>query len=139
MRNYYRNLSRNINTDLHTDKNHFVFNDIIPLTAEERVRLDESYRAYVMGLIFGLFDIAFDEDRITGEKRAIYKYTVQEGITVKRSEQLGIENRLIRRLYEEEGRDAIRYKIIKEAEKIQYEFFKRNLLAEMHTESFQLP
>ncbi|MCX6161559.1 MAG: hypothetical protein NTV87_09530, partial [Ignavibacteriae bacterium] len=131
MKNFYKHLSRNVNIDLHIDKNYYIYKDIIPLTADERKKLDESYRAYILGLIFGLFEVSIDEDRNTGERRAIYKYTLQEGITVKRTEQLGIESRLINRLFEEDGREALRYKILKEAEKIQFEFFRRNLLAEM--------
>ena len=131
MKQYYKQLSQNHNIDLHIEKNHFLYNDIIPLTAEERKRLDESYRAYLMGLIFGVFDIITEYDNETGKTKSIYKYTRQEGITVRRVEQLGIESRLITRLFEEQGRDALRYQILKDAESIQNEMVVRNCLAEM--------
>ncbi|MBK6538228.1 MAG: hypothetical protein IPG09_10800 [Ignavibacteria bacterium] len=109
MKPYYKQLSQNHNVDLHINKNHFIYHDIIPLNDEERVRLDEAYKAYLLGLIFGVFDIIPE----TETSKAIYKYTKQEGITVKRVEQLGIESRLINRLFEEQGKDALRYRILK--------------------------
>ena len=131
MKPYYKQLSKNHNIDLHIDKNYYFFKDIIPMTSEERTRLDESYRAYLLGLIFGVFDIITEFDEETGSEKAIYKYTRQEGITVKRTEQLGIESRLISRLFEEQGREALRYNIMKDAEAIQNEMFRNNCLAEM--------
>ena len=131
MKPYYKQLSKNHNIDLHIDKNYYFFKDIIPMTSEERTRLDESYRAYLMGLIFDVFDIITEFDEETGSEKAIYKYTRQEGITVKRTEQLGIESRLINRLFEEQGREALRYNIIKNAEAIQNEMFRNNCLTEM--------
>lgn len=131
MKPYYKQLSKNHNIDLHIDKNYYFFKDIIPMTSEERTRLDESYRAYLLGLIFGVFDIITEFDEETGSEKAIYKYTKQEGITVKRTEQLGIESRLISRLFEEQGREALRYNILKDAEAIQNEMFRNNCLAEM--------
>lgn len=127
MKPYYKHLSQNHNVDLHINKNYFVYHDIIPLNDEERTRLDEAYKAYLMGLIFGVFDIIHE----TETSKAIYKYTKQEGITVKRVEQLGIESRLVNRLFEEQGKDALRYRILKDAEEIQAKFFKANKLAEM--------
>jgi len=73
----------------------------------------------------------FDIIPETDSSKAIYKYTKQEGITVKRVEQLGIESRLINRLFEEQGKDALRYRILKDAEAVQDKFFKANKLAEM--------
>jgi len=131
MKRYYKHLIKNLNIDLHIDKNYYIYNDIIPLNSDEKKRLDESYKAYIMGLIFGLFDVVTDINQDTGERIAIYKYTRQEGITVTRTEQLGIESRLINRLFEEQGRDALRYEIIKKAEKIQSELTAKNKLAEM--------
>ena len=131
MKRYYKHLSKNLNIDLHIDKNYYIYNDIIPLNSDEKKRLDESYKAYIMGLIFGLFDVVNDINSETGERMAIYKYTRQEGITVTRTEQLGIESRLINRLFEEQGRDTLRYEIIKKAEKIQSELIAKNKLAEM--------
>lgn len=131
MKRYYKHLSKNLNIDLHIDKNYYIYNDIIPLNSDEKKRLDESYKAYIMGLIFGLFDVVNDINSETGERMAIYKYTRQEGITVTRTEQLGIESRLINRLFEEQGRDTLRYEIIKKAEKIQGELVAKNKLAEM--------
>lgn len=131
MKRYYKQLMRNTNIDLHIDKNYFIYKDIVPLNADEKKRLDESYRAFIMGLIFGIFDIVTETDKETGEKKLIYKFTRQEGITVKRVEQLGIESRLITRLFEEQGKDALRYEIIKKAESVQDEMFRKNKLAEM--------
>ncbi|MCB0725622.1 MAG: hypothetical protein KDC73_13080 [Ignavibacteriae bacterium] len=131
MKPYYKQLTQNQNIDLHTDRNYFLYLDIIPLSAEERKRLDESYRAYLMGLIFGVFDVVTEIDNETGKPKSIYKYTLQEGITVRRVEQLGVESRLINRLFEEQGREALRYKILKDAEAIQNQLFTRNCLAEM--------
>lgn len=131
MKRYYKHLSKNLNIDLHIDKNYYIYNDIIPLNSDEKKRLDESYKAYIMGLIFGLFDIVTDVNPETGERIAVYKYTRQEGITVTRTEQLGIESRLINRLFEEQGRDSLRYEIIQKAEKIQNELIAKNKLAEM--------
>lgn len=131
MKRYYKHLSKNLNIDLHIDKNYYIYNDIIPLNSDEKKRLDESYKAYIMGLIFGLFDIVNDVNPETGERIAIYKYTRQEGITVTRTEQLGIETRLISRLFEEQGRDALRYEIIHKAEKIQNELITNNKLPEL--------
>ncbi|MFC2093566.1 tubulin-like doman-containing protein [Bacteroidota bacterium] len=131
MKPYYKQLSKNHNIDLHIDKNYYFFKDIIPMTSEERTRLDESYRAYLMGLIFDVFDIITEFDEETGTEKAIYKYTKQEGITVKRTEQLGIESRLINRLFEEQGREALRFNIMKNAEAIQNEMFRNNCLTEM--------
>lgn len=127
MKPYYKQLSQNHNVDLHINKNHFIYHDIIPLNDEEKTRLDEAYKAYLLGLIFGVFDVIPE----TESSKAIYKYTKQEGITVKRVEQLGIESRLINRLFEEQGKDALRYRILKDAETIQNNFFKENKLAEM--------
>lgn len=127
MKPYYKHLSQNHNVDLHINKNYFVYHDIIPLNDEEKVRLDEAYKAYLMGLIFGVFDVVPESEN----SKAIYKYTKQEGITVKRVEQLGIETRLINRLFEEQGKDALRYRILKDAEAVQKKFFREGLLAEM--------
>ena len=91
------------------------------------MRLDEAYKAYLLGLIFGVFDIIPE----TETSKAIYKYTKQEGITVKRVEQLGIESRLINRLFEEQGKDSLRYRILKDAETVQNRFFIAGRLTEM--------
>lgn len=131
MKRYYKHLSKNLNIDLHIDKHSYIYNDIIPLNSDERKRLDESYKAYIMGLIFGLFDVVSDINSETGERIAIYKYTRQEGITVTRTEQLGIVTRLINRLFEEQGKDALRYEIIHKAEKIQSELITKNRLPEL--------
>lgn len=131
MKRYYKHLSKNLNIDLHIDKNCYIYNDIIPLNSDEKKRLDESYKAYIMGLIFGQFDIVNDVNPETGERISIYKYTRQEGITVTRTEQLGIETRLINRLFEEQGKDALRYEIIHKAEKIQNELISKNRLPEL--------
>ncbi len=131
MKPYYKQLTQNQNIDLHIDRNHYLYTDIIPLSTDERKRLDESYRAYLMGLIFGVFDIVSEIDTETGKPKSIYKYTLQEGITVRRVEQLGNERRLINRLFEEQGRDSLRYKILKDAENIQSQMYMRNYLAEM--------
>ncbi|MEO8666235.1 MAG: tubulin-like doman-containing protein [Ignavibacteria bacterium] len=127
MKPYYKNLSQNHNVDMHINKNYFIYHDIIPLNDEEKTRLDEAYKAYLLGMIFGVFDVIPE----TESSKAIYKYTKQEGITVKRVEQLGIESRLINRLFEEQGKDALRYRILKDAEIVQDKFFKANRLAEM--------
>jgi hypothetical protein len=118
MKNYYKVLSENQNVDLHITKNSFIYEDIIPLGNEERKRLNDSFKAYFLGLVFGLFKIEIEEDKFTGEKRAIYKITRQEGVTVKRTEQLGIESKLITRLFEEKGKDSMRAVLLNEAEKI---------------------
>ncbi len=131
MRTYYKNLSRNQNIDLHIDKNYYIFNDIIPLSLEERIRYDESYKAFIMGLIFDMFEIDIDTDSSTGFKRAIYSYTLPEGITVKRTEQLGIESRLVNRLFEEDGHDSLRSKILKKAGSIESELVAKNKIAEL--------
>lgn len=131
MKRYYKHLSKNLNIDLHIDKHSYIYNDIIPLNSDERKRLDESYKAYIMGLIFGLFDVVSDINSETGERVAIYKYTRQEGITVTRTEQLGIVTRLISRLFEEQGKDALRYEIIHKAEKIQSELITKSRLPEL--------
>jgi len=127
MKPYYKHLSQNHNVDLHINKNHFIYHDIIPLNDEEKIRLDETYKSYLLGLIFGIFDVIPE----TESSKAIYKYTRQEGITVKRVEQLGIESRLISRLFEEQGKDALRYRILKDAEDIQSQLFKAGRLTEM--------
>lgn len=118
MKNYYKALSENQNVDLHITKNSFIYEDIIPLGNEERKRLNESFKAYFLGLIFGLFKIETEEDKFSGERKAIYKITRQEGVTVKRTEQLGIESKLISRLFEEKGKDTLRATLLSEAEKI---------------------
>ncbi|HMS65788.1 MAG TPA: hypothetical protein PKD83_11115, partial [Ignavibacteria bacterium] len=124
---YYKHLSQNHNVDMHINKNYFLYHDIIPLNDEEKIRLDETYKAYLLGLIFGVFDVIPEND----SSKAIYKYTKQEGITVKRVEQLGIESRLVNRLFEEQGKDALRYRILKDAEAVQSSFFKADRLSEM--------
>lgn len=131
MRNYYKNLSRNLNIDLHIDKNYYVFNDIIPLSLDEKIRYNESYKAFIMGLIFNLFEIGIETDSTTGQKKAVYSYTLPEGITVKRTEQLGIESRLINRLYDEEGHESLRSKILKKAENVEKELLDRKKYAEL--------
>lgn len=131
MRSYYKNLSRNLNIDLHIDKNYYVFNDIIPLSLEEKIRYNESYKAFIMGLIFDLFEIGIETDSLSGQKKAVYSYTLPEGITVKRTEQLGIESRLINRLYDEEGHESLRNKILKKAESVEKELLKNNKFAEL--------
>ena len=131
MRSYYKNLSRNLNIDLHIDKNYYVFNDIIPLSLEEKIRYNESYKAFIMGLIFDLFEIGIDIDSVTGLKKAVYSYTLPEGITVKRTEQLGIESRLINRLYDEDGHDSLRKKILKKAENAEKELLDKKKFAEL--------
>jgi len=131
MKNYYKNLSRNTNIDLHNNKNYYIYNDIIPLSNEEKKRLDESYKAYILGLIFNLFEIDTETEKITGEKKAVYKYTMQEGITVRRTEQLGIEARLINRLYEEENFDSLRLKILKQAENVKNKLTAKGCLSEL--------
>lgn len=130
MRSYYKNLLRNINIDLHIDRNYYVFNDIIPLSLEEKIRYNESYKAFIMGLIFDLFEIGIETDT-TGMKKAVYSYTLPEGITVKRTEQLGIESRLINRLYDEEEHESLRNKILKKAESVEKELIKSNKFAEL--------
>lgn len=127
MKNYYNILSENQNVDLHNTKNSFIFDDIIPLSKEEKIRLNDSFRAYLLGLIFGLFKIEIEVDKYTGEKKAIYKITRQEGVTVKRTEQLGIESKLISRLFEEKGKDSLRYILLNEVEKIKSNITRNNL------------
>jgi len=127
LKGYYKHLSNNHNVDMHISKNAFIYNDIIPLNEEEKKRLNEAYRAYLMGMIFGVFDVIPENEN----SKAIYKYTKQEGITVKRIEQLGIESRLVNRLFEEQGKDSLRYKILKDAEKIKEELIKAGKLPEM--------
>lgn len=131
MRTYYKNLSKNTNIDLHINKNYYVYNDIIPLSVEERKRLDESYKAFILALIFDMFEIDIETDNSNGDKRAIYKYTLPEGITVKRTEQLGIESRLINRLFEEDGHDSLREKILKRADGIKKELLAKDRYAEL--------
>jgi hypothetical protein len=131
MRNYYKNLSKNSNIDLHINKNYYIYNDIIPLSLQERNRLDESYKAFILALIFDMFEIDIETDNSNGDKRAIYKYTLPEGITVKRTEQLGIESRLINRLFEEDGHDSLREKILKRADTIKKELIAKNKFAEL--------
>lgn len=131
MRSYYKNLSKNTNIDLHINKNYYIYNDIIPLSLEERKRLDESYKAFILALIFDMFEIEIETDNSNGERRAIYKYTLPEGITVKRTEQLGIESRLINRLFEEDGHDSLRDKILKRANVIMKELIAKNKYAEL--------
>ena len=131
MRSYYKNLSRNLNIDLHIDKNYYIFNDIIPLSLEEKIRYNESYKAFIMGLIFDLFEIATETDSISGQKKAVYSFTLPEGITVKRTEQLGIESRLINRLYDEDGHDSLRNKILKKAESVEKDLLKSSKYAEL--------
>lgn len=131
MRNYCKNLSRNLNIDLHIDKNYFVYNDIIPLSLEDKLRYDESYKAFIMGLIFDLFDIDIETDADSGTKKAVYSFTMPEGITVKRTEQLGIESRLINRLFEEEGHESLRNKILKSAQGIEKELTEKGRFAEL--------
>jgi hypothetical protein len=131
MRTYYKNLSKNTNIDLHINKNYYVYNDIIPLSVEERKRLDESYKAFILALIFDMFEIDIETDNSNGDKRAIYKYTLPEGITVKRTEQLGIESRLINRLFEEDGHDSLREKILKRADGIKKELIAKDKYAEL--------
>jgi len=131
MRSYYKNLSKNTNIDLHINKNYYIYNDIIPLSLEERKRLDESYKAFILALIFDMFEIDIETDNSNGDKRAIYKYTLPEGITVKRTEQLGIESRLINRLFEEDGHDSLREKILKRADSIRKELIVKNKYAEL--------
>lgn len=131
MRTYYKNLSKNTNIDLHINKNYYIYNDIIPLSVEERKRLDESYKAFILALIFDMFEIDIETDNSNGDKRAIYKYTLPEGITVKRTEQLGIESRLINRLFEEDGHDSLREKILKRADGIRKELIAKDKYAEL--------
>ncbi|MEI7484019.1 MAG: tubulin-like doman-containing protein [Ignavibacteriota bacterium] len=131
MRTYYKNLSKNTNIDLHINKNYYIYNDIIPLSVEERKRLDESYKAFILALIFDMFEIDIETDNSNGDKRAIYKYTLPEGITVKRTEQLGIESRLINRLFEEDGHDSLREKILKRADGIKKELIAKDKYAEL--------
>ncbi|MFZ4591827.1 MAG: tubulin-like doman-containing protein [Ignavibacteria bacterium] len=131
MRTYYKNLSKNTNIDLHINKNYYIYNDIIPLSVEERKRLDESYKAFILALIFDMFEIDIETDNSNGNKRAIYKYTLPEGITVKRTEQLGIESRLINRLFEEDGHDSLREKILKRADGIKKELIAKDKYAEL--------
>ena len=131
MRSYYKSLSKNTNIDLHINKNYYVYNDIIPLSTEERKRLDESYKAFILAVIFDMFEIEVETDSSSGTKRAIYKYTLPEGITVKRTEQLGIESRLINRLFEEEGHDSLREKILKKANELKKELLAKDKFAEL--------
>jgi len=131
MKPYYINLSRNSNIDLHIDKSNFVFRDIIPMTPEEKKRYEESNRAFLLGVIFGIFETAEESDAVSGDKRIIYKYTKQEGITVKRTEQLGIESRLINRLFEEQGKDSLRYDILKKADLIYEELISKKHYAQL--------
>lgn len=131
MRSYYKNLSKNTNIDLHINKNYYIYNDIIPLSLEERKRLDESYKAFILALIFDMFEIDIETDSTNGDKRAIYKYTLPEGITVKRTEQLGIESRLINRLFEEDGHDSLREKILKRADVIKKELILKKRYSEL--------
>lgn len=126
MKSYYNSFYYNHNIDLHTDKNYFIFEDIIPMDADEKHRYDEAYRAYIMGLIFDVFDI--EEDNING---IVYKYTYQEGITVRRTEQLGIESRLISRLIEDSSKDSIRNKILNEAEQKKNELINSGHIPEL--------
>ncbi|CAN5584451.1 tubulin-like doman-containing protein [soil metagenome] len=127
LKSQYKQLQQNLNVDLHINKNAFIFNDIIPLNEDEKKRLNETYRAYIMGVIFGVFDVIPESDN----SKAIYKYTTQEGITVKKTKTLGIESKLINQLFEEKGKDALRYKILKDAENIKESLTRNEKLAEM--------
>lgn len=131
MKQYYKQLSKNPHIDLHNDKNSYIYDDIIPMTTEEQIKLEESHRAFLLGLILGIFEIVSDTDKDTGEIKLIYKYTKQEGITVRRTEQLGIESRLINRLFDEAGTDTLRKHILKDAEVIINKLKSINKLAEL--------
>lgn len=126
MKPYYSSMYYNHNIDLHTDKNYFNFEDIIPMEADEKHRYDEAYKAYIMGLIFDVFEI--EEDEING---IVYKFSYKEGITVRRTEQLGIESRLINRLIEDNSKYSIRNRILAEAETRKNEMINSGHLAEL--------
>jgi hypothetical protein len=131
MKNYYTQLMRNHNIDLHLNKNYYIYNDIIPLTSEEKIRLKESHRAFILGLIFNVIETINEFDDDTGKYKIIYKFTKQEGITVKRVEQLGIESRCINRLFEDQGRDSLRHQILKLSEDVQKKLLEKKYYAEL--------
>jgi hypothetical protein len=122
---------RNHNIDLHLNKNYYLYNDIIPLTSEEKIRLKEAHRAFILGLIFNILETVNEIDEDTGIIKIIYKFTKQEGITVKRVEQLGIESRCINRLFEETGRDSLRLQILNQAERIKKDLLEKKYFAEL--------
>jgi hypothetical protein len=126
MKPYYNSMYYNHNIDLHTDKNYFVFEDIIPMDAEEKYNYDESYKAFIMGLIFDVFDI--EEDEANG---IVYKFSYREGITVVRTEHLGIESRLINRLVEDSSKYSLRNRILSMAEDRKNEMINSGHLAEL--------
>ncbi len=131
MKQYYLQLMRNHNIDLHLNKNYYLYNDIIPLSSEEKIRLKEAHRAFILGLVFNILETVNEPDEDTGKYKIIYKFTKQEGITVKRVEQLGIESRCINRLFEETGRDSLRIQILNQAERIKKEFHEKKYYAEL--------
>jgi hypothetical protein len=131
MKYYYIQLMRNHNIDLHLNKNYYLYNDIIPLTSEEKIRLKEAHRAFILGLIFNILETVNEIDEDTGIIKIIYKFTKQEGITVKRVEQLGIESRCINRLFEETGRDSLRLQILNQAERIKKDLLEKKYFAEL--------
>jgi hypothetical protein len=131
MKYFYDSLQKNYFIDLHTTKHSYIFDDIIPLNTEEQQRLEDTFKALIMGVIFNIFEFTNDIDEQTGKERIIYKIIRSEGITVTKTEQLGIEERLIKQLFSEKGINTLREEIIKKAETAEKRFIEEGKLAEL--------
>ena len=123
---------RNIDDEceLHTDKNSYRFNDIVMLDEKDRLRLEESQRAFLLGTILGIIKV--EEERIDHETTE-YIYKAERWVVkpiTKESKVLGIEQRAMIELYEDTSTPPWRRSINEEINEKREELKLRGLLAE---------
>jgi hypothetical protein len=131
MRTYYRMLSTTGSYDLHIDTNYYQFSDVVPFTSNEKHRLEEAFRAFILGVMLGIFEVKLMRNELTGEELPIYFYTRKEGVTGLRVDQLGVEQKLLKTLFNEQEQNSLRNELLQKTDQILKTFLNNGRYAEL--------
>jgi len=131
MRTYYQMLSTTGSYDLHIDKNYFQFSDVVPLTSTEKQRLEEAFRAFVLGVILGILEVNILKNELTNEELPVYSYTRKEGITGSRVDQLGVEQKLLKTLFNEQEQNSLRNELLEKTNYLLKNLLQNGYYAEL--------
>lgn len=131
MRVYYQMLSATGSYDLHIDKNYYQFSEVVPFTSSEKQRLEDAFRAFVLGVILDIFEIKLMKNELTGEELPVYFYTRKEGITGARVDQLGVEQKLLKTLFNEQEQSSLRNELLEKTGNLLKTLLRNGYYAEL--------
>jgi hypothetical protein len=116
--------------ELHTDKNRFQFNDLIPKTDEEALRYKAAIRAFTMARILGMFSVEVPENPVEPFEQ-IYCYEYRDPLdNVHEEMTFGDEYNTIDLLYRDTNRnDSWRAQILDKVEKKIDALIRKKMLA----------